>query len=99
MFKKGDRVVLLHDAKINLKAGATGTVCCDKKEATTGLIRVRWDLECKKPGFHSCGGNCESGYGFNVGESFIELLDVCPVNEMDFDILNDDLFSIIGGVC
>lgn len=99
MFKKGDRVVLLRNIGAILQEGLTGTVCCDKLEPATGLVRVRWDLDKPTSGFHECGGNCEHGFGRNVAERDLELLDVCPVNEMDFDILNDDLFSIIGGVC
>ena len=99
MLKKGDRVVLLHSVGALLQEGLTGTVCSDKLEPRTGLVRVRWDLNKPTSGFHACGGNCEHGFGRNVEETYLELLDVCPVNEMDFDILNDDLFSIIGGVC
>lgn len=95
-FKSGDRVVLMCDSLSYLQVGDTGTVCCDKVEPSTGRVRVRWDLDGPKRGFHSCGDHCEFGYGYNVLER-----DLCFESEYfkndDFDTTNDELFSLIGG--
>ena len=97
MFQKGDIVQLTEQiGKLGLYIGSTGTVV--GIEPGTGLTRVRWDLDRPNRGFHSCGGKCDQGYGFNVRAEYLELVNVCPVSE-DIEILHDDLFSLLGGVC
>lgn len=72
-FHAGDRVVCKVDTLqfINIYSGDTGVICCEKREPGSGMIRVRWD---NKIGGHDCGSYCEYGYGWNVRDNEIVIL-------------------------
>lgn len=92
MLKTGDRVIL----KINIPPkdlfiGDSGTVV--GREPGSGLTRVRWDLEGPRSGFHSCGGHCEEGFGWNVAQFNLALESKSLISE-DFDISPDELLGL-----
>lgn len=69
-FNIGDRVVAIRDyisSNVNIASGLTGTVCfVDRLSAG-----VCWD---KYVDGHDCRGMCETGYGWYVTLSEIELI-------------------------
>ena len=92
-FNVGDRIECLVDnpaSNPRLHVGSTGTIVhADHDE----VIRVRWDLEQPDLNFfHSCGGYCEHGYGWNVFDEQVCLVEDSP----DIDISADDLCDFLG---
>ena len=62
-YKVGDRVISLYGPKMFAKA----TVCYVDESLPAGLgIGIAYD---EPIGIHDCGGHCEEGHGYWVGES------------------------------
>ena len=102
-FRIGDRVELINDHPDKseiLMSGWTGTVV--NITTTTPPIGVRWDYGnqeyARRSGYerlHSCHGHCENGYGWYVYEQ-----DICALEDIvsqDFNVADDDIFTMIGG--
>lgn len=93
-FQIGDRVVYgPNDIYVNAYPwlrGATGTVC-RTSHVIQGRVGVQWDktiasLTNDQQTGHSCSGQCPAGYGWNVYEKYLGLIeesmpeDVADVN-------------------
>ena len=84
MFDIEDRVrsvVDNPDRNKHIHIGSTGTVV-NIDEAGIGIIGVCWD---DFVGGHTCHGNAEDGYGWNVHEYEIELEDLNADPKFDID--------------
>ena len=79
-FRVGDRVVMVgnyyeHESGfvgLGTVDGDTGTICGIFSEAH-GIYHVKWDRKIK--GGHNCDGHCKFGYGWNVSERMIRVID------------------------
>lgn len=78
------------DGNDSIKHGDTGTVLGEYDEDT---YYVRWDHYVSG---HTCGGRCESGYGWNVYVDSIDILDPKPEREYE-SVSADEIRVLLGG--
>ena len=91
-FEIGDRVQILVDHPYenpDIVSGDIGTVC----EVVGGIVGVRFDYRIS--GGHTCDGNCEDGYGWQM---FVRELELCEEDDEANDIDNNSFMNIIGGI-
>lgn len=92
-FHVGDRVIALEDLP-PVRKGDTGTVCSEQKLGS--YVRIRWDNPHNSYLYHSCGGNCEPGRGYNLQSVSFKLLEYEPNEGEDEDCCGfvlSDLFT------
>lgn len=104
-FEVGDRVEALCDYPQEneiIRCGWTGTIVRVDNDCYPP-IGVRWDDGCSEYGerhgnarLHNCQESCENGYGWFVNPSDIRICE--EVISEDFDVSNDDIFVMIGGL-
>lgn len=66
MFQKGDRVKCIRNYMEGAKVGDAGTVV----GVEYNFLKIKWDVYSHVR--HSCGGLCETGYGWNVPMGYVE---------------------------
>ena len=97
-FKIGDRVIAKRNSpegNDSIRANDCGTVCQILTGGWTGAtIGVEWDHRLK--GGHSCGGNCNIGFGWRVRVDDIDLF--AAEEEADFEIEEDAFMEILKNV-
>lgn len=82
-FQEGDRVVCVRphpDGNNNIEVGTTGTIIGNYKFGE-GWLSVEWDNDV---GGHNCDDQCAFGYGWNVHNDYIDIIEESPKTEVKF---------------